>query len=328
MKIAKAIEAILKEYYENKGQKVVTFFCSQMTDAADLIGLPHKNEKTGKTEFLPPYWFPTDDQPVVLFLDELNRSNPVILQCVMDLALNHTLAGKSLPKGSRIISAVNDGDNYQLTDLDPALVSRFNIVSFKPTVEEWLLWAKKNDLDSRVIEFIEENHIWLDKEPDANTGLDKTPDRRAWKKVSDIIKNAENLTGIYAKAISSIVGPKAASAFISSVAARKIVSGKEVLLNFAKVATKLKGYQLHELSTVNDGIFRHLEVEIVKPSDKEKAKKNVNDYFDFLTKEKKEAAAHFANLYVSATYPNAVKFLARECPLLTMGMVAYVQSIR
>jgi hypothetical protein len=52
---------------------------------------------------------------------------------------NRKLAGKSLPKGSRIISAVNAGEEYQLTDLDPALVSRFNIYEFKPTVQEWLL---------------------------------------------------------------------------------------------------------------------------------------------------------------------------------------------
>ena len=46
------------------------------------------------------------------------------------------------------------------------------------------------------------------------------------------------------------------------------------------------------------------------------------------TKEKKEAAAHFANLYVQGTYPKAVSFMARECQVLTMTMVLYVKSIR
>ena len=61
---------------------------------------------------------------------------------------------------------------------------------------------------------------------------------------------------------------------------------------------------------------------------KENARKNVEAYFDFLTKEKKEAAAHFANLYVQGTYPKAVSFMARECQVLTMTMVLYVKSIR
>ena len=175
---------ILSEHFKGHGMPVVALFLGQMSDPGDLIGLPCKDEKTGKTDFMPPYWFPVDGKPIVLFLDELNRARPEILQTVMDLALNRKLAGKMLPEGSRIISAVNAGDQYQLTDLDPALVSRFNIVNFKPTAEEWLLWAKKEGLDQRVIGFIDENRMWLDKDPDAkegaDTGLDKTPDRRAW----------------------------------------------------------------------------------------------------------------------------------------------------
>ena len=127
---------ILSEHYGSLDMPVVALFLGQMSDPGDLIGLPCKDENTGKTDFMPPYWFPTDGKPIILFLDELNRARPEILQTVMDLALNRKLAGKLLPEGSRIISAVNAGDQYQLTDLDPALVSRFNIVNFKPSAEE------------------------------------------------------------------------------------------------------------------------------------------------------------------------------------------------
>lgn len=322
----------LTEYFTAKGLPVVALFLGQMADPGDLIGLPHKDEATGRTDFMPPYWFPVDGKPVVLFLDELNRARPEILQTVMDLCLNRKLAGRPLPEGSRVIAAVNYGDNYQLTDLDPALVSRFNIVTFRPTVEEWLLWARKAGVDGRVTDFIQENHIWLDRNADAkegeDTGIEKTPDRRAWKRVSDIISGRDTLDSLDTKLISSIVGPKAASAFLSSVSTRRIVSGKEVLYSLDKVMEKLRGYKLHELSVVNDGIFRHLETEKVTEKAKEKVKKNIDKYFDFLAKEKKEAAAHFANLYVGQTYPEAVKFFARECPFLTMGLIQYVKSIR
>lgn len=323
---------LLTHFFENKGMKVVTFFASQMSDVADLLGLPRKNEATGKTEFMPPYWWPTDGCPVVLFLDELNRARQEILQAVMDLALNRKLAGRPLPEGSRLVAAINYGDNYQLTDMDPALVSRFNILNFRPTVQEWLLWARKEGVDPRVTDFIQENQIWLDKNPDAkegaDTGVEKTPDRRAWKRVSDMIKGNADLGPIYTKLISSVVGPKAASAFLASVAARKMVSGREVLSDFARVRKVLDTYQLHQLSVVNDGIFRHLEVEKVSDKDREKFKNNLESYFDFLTKDKKEAAAHFANLYVQQTYPNAVSFIARECQVLTMSMIIYVKGIK
>ena len=323
---------ILTEYFSGKGMKVVPLFLGQMSDPGDLIGIPNRNNTTGKTEFMPPYWFPLDGKPIVLFLDELNRARPEVLQTIMDLALNRTLAGRKLPDGSRIISAVNDGDQYQLTDLDPALVSRFNVVTFRPTTQEWLLWADKVGVDARVRDFIRENPIWLDKNPDAkegvDTGLDKTPDRRAWKRVSDILKTAGDINPIVTKAMSAIVGPKAASALVGSVSAKKILSGREVLQNFEKHLPTLKSYELHQLSVVNDGIFRHLEVENLSGQAKENAKKNIEAYFTFLSKEKKEAAAHFANLYVQGTYPKAVSFMARECQVLTMTMVLYVKSIR
>ena len=323
---------ILTDYYARKGMPVVALFLGQMSDPGDLIGIPNKNEDTGKTDFMPPYWFPLDGKPIVLFLDELNRARPEILQTIMDLALNRKLAGRKLPEGSRIISAVNAGDQYQLTDLDPALVSRFNIVNFRPTVQEWLLWARKAGIDGRVIDFIQENQIWLDKDPDAkegeDTGLDKTPDRRGWKRVSDIIKQSVDLNQFLTKAISSVVGPKAASAFISSTANRKIVSGREVLLEFPKVKEQLESYELHQLSVVNDGIYRFLEVEKVPAKDKETARKNLEDYFGYLTRSKKEAAAHFANLFVQKTYPEAVAFIARECQVLTMMFISYVKGIQ
>ena len=325
---------ILSDYFKQKGMNVVALFLGQMADPGDLIGLPCKNEESGKTDFMPPYWFPVDGKPIVLFLDELNRARPEILQTVMDLALNRKLAGRYLPEGSRVISAVNAGEQYQLTDLDPALVSRFNIVNFRPTPEEWLLWAKKTGVDMRVIDFISENRIWLDKDPDAkegaDTGLDKTPDRRAWKRVSDIIKKCDELKEIHTKLISSIVGPKATSAFIHSASNSKILTGRELLSKFntKKVQGTIDKYGIHQLSVVNEGVYRYLEVEKVSDSEKALFAENLTSYFEYLTKNKKEAAAHFATLYVKSIYPEAVKFIALNCSILVIMLVSYVNGLK
>jgi len=323
---------ILSSYFEGKGMKVVALFLGQMSDPGDLIGLPTKDETTGRTEFAPPYWFPVDGKPICLFLDELNRARPEILQTVMDLTLNRTLAGKRLPEGSRVIAAVNEGQRYQLTDLDPALVSRFNIVEFAPTVQEWLLWARKNEVDNRIISYIEENPTWLDGDPgidaDADTGLDKTPDRRAWKRASDIIKGHSDLEGVYAKVLSSVIGPKAASLFVSGIHSRKLVQAKDLLFDYDKVLPKLGEYQMHELSIVNEAIYRYLEVEKLSDDRAKTAASSVEKYFDWLVKSRKEAAAHFASLYTQQTYSNAVSFMATSAPILTYTMITYVKAIQ
>src|SRR6202044_3999210 len=136
-------------------------FLGQMSDPGDLIGLPARDDVTGHTRFMPPYWWPLEGQPVALFLAELNRARPEIIQCVHDLALNRTLAGRRLPEGSAVVSAINAGEEYQVTDLDPALASRFNIYELAPEVDEWIAWARQSGVDRRVVAFIAHSSVHL-----------------------------------------------------------------------------------------------------------------------------------------------------------------------
>lgn len=321
---------ILSNFFKKQGIQVITLFLGQMSDPGDLIGLPTKNEKTGKTDFMPPYWFPTDNTPIVLFLDELNRARPEVLQTIMDLTLNRTLAGRKLPENSRVISAVNDGDEYQLTELDPALVSRFNIYTFQPSAQEWLLWAVKNNIDERIVSFIEENPIFLDTNntEELNEGLVKTPDRRAWARVSAILKEVENPTPIHKKMVAGIIGLKATASFFNSFANNKIISAKTLLSGFKKNKTKVEKYQLHEISVLNESIFRYLETTQWTNEQKQKIAENLQLYTDFLLEsEKNEAFAHFISVYEKNSYPQAVVFLAQQTPVLFQKITDFILSM-
>lgn len=322
---------ILTEYYESKNIPVVTLFLGQMSDPGDLIGLPNKNEKTGKTDFMPPYWFPMDEKPIVLFLDELNRARPEILQSVMDLALNRKLAGRSLPAGSRIISAVNAGQEYQLTDLDPALVSRFNIYTFKPTVSEWLLWAEKAEIVPEVIKFIEENPTCLDgKLREDADNLEKVPDRRGWERVSNILKMSPSVNDSLKKAIAGVIGPEAANIFFEGIKKNRKIKGKDVLEDFGKHKATLETLSLPDLSMVNESLMRHLEVNLPK-NEKTKAKwaYNAAEYVVWLTSEQpvREAAAHFAETFQRAQYPKACSFLLSEAPDIYAKLTEFIMNL-
>lgn len=317
---------ILTDYFTAQGQRMVTLFLGQMSDPGDLIGLPHKNEITGKTEFMPPYWFPMDGQPVVLFLDELNRARPEILQTIMDLALNRTLAGRKLPEGSRIISAVNDGDEYQLTDLDPALVSRFNIYTFAPTVADWLIWAEKNGIDPRIMTFIQGNETMLDPMAveEGASSLEKTPDRRAWERVSDIITGHDSLSSTLRKIIAGIVGPKATAAFVASIDTEKLVSAKELLNSFSAVQQKLLQYEVHHLGMLNERIFRYLEtLQKYTP----KMGNNLMEYITWLSGERREAMAHFCALYEGNNYSKANVYMMLDKPECFKLITAFLKTL-
>jgi hypothetical protein len=321
---------ILEKFFTARGERVVILFLGQMSDPGDLIGLPRLDETTGKTLFMPPYWFPTDGKPVVLFLDELNRARPEVLQTIMDLTLNRMLAGRKLPEGSRVISAVNDGEEYQLTDLDPALVSRFNIYEFKPTVQEWLLWASKVGLDSRVIDFISENPEMLDGAAFTreDQGLEKSPDRRGWERVSKVLQTNE-VTPLLKTVIAGIVGMPAASKFFAVINQKHLLGAKEILLgDFVKLKASLKKCTTPELASVNESIFRFIETNGYDEKDAAKVAKNFAAYFEFLSGEKfREAQAHFVNLYSSSLYPSTMSFVIMHCPELYRKITAFVKSI-
>ena len=319
---------ILTNYFETKGMRVVALFLGQMSDPGDLLGLPTKDEATGKTTFMPPYWFPVDGQPVVLFLDELNRARPEILQTVMDLVLNRKLAGRLLPEGSRIISACNDGDEYQLTDLDPALVSRFNIYTFRPSVEEWLLWATRKGLDERVTAFIQANPELLDRSGDTKEeqGLEKDPDRRAWEKVARVMENISDPKQVHQKIVAGIVGVQAAARLFLSLQ-KGLLTPQELLADFKRTKQQLDKYQLHQLSLVNDTLCRCFETDQIETMERTLVRENLKAYHDYLAKNHREAYAHFVSLVDGTGYKRMLLFINKELPKTYKQIIEFIQSL-
>ena len=319
---------ILTKYFESQGVTVKTLFLGQMSDPGDLLGLPNKDEETGKTTFMPPYWFPIDGKPIVLFLDELNRARPEILQTVMDLVLNRKLAGRALPEGSRIISACNDGEEYQLTDLDPALVSRFNIYTFRPSVEEWLLWAEREGLDERVISFISANPDMLDRSGDTkeDQGLEKDPDRRAWEKVARLLENIQSPMPVHQKIVAGIVGIQAASQLFLSFR-KDDLTPEAVLTDFKSAKKKLDKYELHQFSLLNEALARFFETDKAATIERTVVRENLTAYHDYLLKNNREAYAHFVSLIDGTGYKQMLLLINKEMPETYKQIVEFIQSL-
>jgi len=325
---------IITHFYKGQSIKVVAFFLGQMSDPGDLIGLMHKDEQTGRSVFLPPYWWPLENEPIVLFLDELNRARPEILQAVQDLTLNKTLAGKRLPLGSMVIAAVNEGEEYQLTELDPALVSRFNLYEFAPTVEDWLLWANDHDIDTRVITFIQKNNHHLDgegarpEEVGLAAGLVKTPDRRAWVKVANFIKPYERLEDMHIKVIAGMVGMPAASAFRQSLAIIAKVTASQILLHFRQHQEKLKDLSLQDFIILNEQILMWINGKKYKEQDADRVLQNLLAYLQYLKQAKQnEPLAHLASMRESPKFAEARDFSAQSMDIIEL-LMDYIQGIQ
>ena len=143
-----------------------------------------------------------------------------IAQDLKIIAANATLKDGSTFKGEFTTKRITGSTIFtEKLDLDPALVSRFNIYNFRPTVGEWLLWASQTGIDEHVTNFIENYGRMLDGDgasTESSSSLEKTPDRRGWERVSDILKNTPTITGFTKKMVAGIVGAKAAAEFFES----------------------------------------------------------------------------------------------------------------
>jgi hypothetical protein len=249
---------VVSEYFSKKGYRIIVLFLGQMADAGDIIGLPNKVEKNGivYTDYAPPLWWPKDtDEKILLFLDELNRARPEIHQVIMDLCLNRRLAGKDLPKNTRIVAAVNPSNNgsYQVEDLDPALLDRFNKVDFRPTFDEWVDWALSRKVHNKVIGFLSKNTSLLDP-PSRKEAINGSvyPSRRSWKRVSDVLNNNSDLNEhTISNVVFSIVGAAATATFMQFWRENKQIHVGTLLLNYQKVKKDIKEMNIQDLAVVN-----------------------------------------------------------------------------
>ena len=159
-------------------------------------------------------------------------------------------------------------------------------------------------------------------------GLEKSPDRRGWERVSKVLQMNE-VTPLLKTVVAGIIGMPAASKFFATINQKKLPSAREILLgDFAKQKTALKRCSTPELASVNESVFRFIETNGYEEKDAAKVTANFAAYFDYLSGEKfREAQAHFANLYSSSLYPATMTFVIMKCPELYKKITEFVRSI-
>ena len=185
--------SVIKQAAAEQG---INFFDVRLSqcEVGDIKGLPFLDVANERTTFLKPYWWPRDpNSSGILFFDELNRASKDVLQAVFEICLDRRLDGEMLPAGWRVVAAVNADDDYDVVELDPALLDRWFVVDFDPTPKEWIDWARAAKVHPAVVEFVARNNNLLDP-PIGNLESGRVyPSRRSWNALSDTIL-AMNLT--------------------------------------------------------------------------------------------------------------------------------------
>ena len=206
---------VVYQIAKNMGLPVVERRASQMTEG-DLVGLPSVDGD--RTSFNPPDWFKQAcEQPVVLFLDEVDRAVLEVRQGIFELTDSRKLNGHHLHPETVVFAAINGGEHgeqYQVNEMDPAELDRYSVWDIEPTIEDWLGWAKDN-VDQLVWDFINQNRDHLEHSGDYEPNK-VYPSRRSWDRLNKVLDGADLLESpgpeLFALSV-SFVGFEAAVAF-------------------------------------------------------------------------------------------------------------------
>jgi len=244
---------VVYQVAESLGLPVVERRASQMTEG-DLLGMPSPElvEVNGEqaSVFRPFSWLiQSCTEPVVLFLDEVDRATQEVRQGIFELTDSRKIAGWTLHKDTVVIAAVNGGehgDQYQVNEMDPAELDRYTVFDVEPSVEDWLEWGKDN-VANIVWDFINQNRGHLEHKDDYEPNK-VYPSRRSWKRLNDCLGQAGLLgesSPLLFNLATGFVGFEAAVSFNDFVKNyEKVVTVEDVLANGKVDLTS--GFDLNE----------------------------------------------------------------------------------
>lgn len=240
---------VVKQVANELGIGYVCLCLGTQSDMGDILGLLTHNYKVidgiavpdGTVRHARPEWMPTEGSGI-LFLDELNRAHPDVLQGMFTLLTEGRIHTHQLPPGWSVVAAGNyQNNNFTTTDMsDAAFLSRFCHLDFKPSVEEFILFAESIGAFNAASFAREQPSLLGD---DLKQSLDFNmvkPDRRAWLDMVGRLEG-EDLGDAEYDVLSGCVGSSAAAAYIShKKKVEKGVTINEVLTAYNKVKTKVK----------------------------------------------------------------------------------------
>ena len=132
-------------------------------------------------------------KPVIIFIDEINRTENAVYKELMNILLTRSVNGYQFPWWVLFVGAMNPSTQnsiYATNEMDPAQLDRFLKIKVGDNASEWLKYGKNAGLDPQILTFIKENPKCLSaQDKDLNDEEKPTPSPRGWDMVDTLLKS-------------------------------------------------------------------------------------------------------------------------------------------
>jgi len=247
-------------------------------DEAGMTGIPdfEGSKEAGVSYFLATSWFKRAcEEPVVLFFDEMNRAMPQIMQAAFQVVLDRELGNdangvaRRLHPETRVFAAVNAGNEYDVNEMDPALLRRFWVCEFQSDADDWLLWAADNGISNALQDFIRVNPTELRIDPSSVEPGKVVANPASWHRLNDSLDHmgwgADQFAGQsvpegFYHVCAGFVGTEAAAKFIDHLRSMSSeVTATDVLDNWDGVSDRVDRTDAGQMNKITDRIVAHMK---------------------------------------------------------------------
>lgn len=186
-------------------------------------------------------------RPVILFIDEINRTENSVYKELMNILLTRSVNGYEFPWWVFFVGAMNPSTQnsvYATNEMDPAQLDRFIKIKVGDNTKEWLSYGKIAGIDPRILSFIKDNPKCLSSQAkDLDDEEKPEPSPRGWDMVDTLLSSEEMLRPFFTDKEND---PKTVEKDMKNLVAAKLGASVATMF-FASIVSKARALMPEEI---------------------------------------------------------------------------------
>lgn len=186
-------------------------------------------------------------RPVILFIDEINRTENSVYKELMNILLTRSVNGYEFPWWVFFVGAMNPSTQnsvYATNEMDPAQLDRFIKIKVGDNTKEWLSYGKTAGIDPRILSFIKDNPKCLSSAAkDLDDEEKPEPSPRGWDMVDTLLSSEEMLRCFFTEKEND---PKTVEKDMKNLVAAKLGASVATMF-FASIVSKARALMPEEI---------------------------------------------------------------------------------